>query len=437
MTRTELLLRSARIALAFGWIPLAYLGWLLVQRDPPDAAARERALGRFVANALETLGATFVKLGQIMGSRPDLLPPGIIASLARLQDQVAALPFEQIASVLAAEWTPAQRASLTLDETPLAAASVAQVHTAIDAEGRKLAIKVQRPEARHQIERDLAILTFVGKLADLVPDLRLLSIPGAIERFGAALSDQLDFRKEAANNRRFAKNFARQKKVRVPTLIDELCTERVLTMIFVEGVKATEPEKVGHLRTELAERGGRAILKMVFEDGFVHADLHPGNILLSADGTMTFLDTGLVAEMPPDLVRPWVDTFSSLAKRDGAWSAKLFYGFAPSAHVRDYDAYERDVTKYLAQYWEMRLGEVEVSQVVTGMMDVLRRHRVQVEPVFTVVNVALLVAEGLGKQLDPHIDLVMLAVPFLLAAQLTAPEGRPPLREPPPRSAVA
>ena len=377
-----------------------------------------------------------MKLGQILGSRPDLLPAGIIASFARLQDQVAPLPFSDIEAVLASEWTAEQRASVTLDPQPLAAASVAQVHTALTHEGRRLAIKVQRPEAASQIGRDLAILDVVGRLADLVPDLRLLSIPGAIERFGTALRDQLDFRKEAVNNRRFAKNFARERKVKVPELIDELCTERVLSMVFVEGVKATEPEKVGHLRAELAERGGRAILKMVFEDGFVHADLHPGNILLSEDGTMTFLDTGLVAEMPRDLVRPWVDTFSSLAKRDGAWSARLFYGFAPSAHVVDYEQYERDVTHYLAQFWEMRLGEVEVSQVVTGMMGVLRRHRVQVEPVFTVVNVALLVAEGLGKQLDPHIDLVMLAVPFLLQARLTAPEGRPPLREPPLRAEV-
>jgi ubiquinone biosynthesis protein len=432
----QLVLRTARIATALGWVPLAYLGWLLVQRDPPDGLEREKALGRCLARALEQLGATFVKLGQILGSRPDLLPAGIIASFARLQDQVAPLPFSDIEAVLASEWTAEQRASVTLDPQPLAAASVAQVHTALTHEGRRLAIKVQRPEAASQIGRDLAILDVVGRLADLVPDLRLLSIPGAIERFGTALRDQLDFRKEAVNNRRFAKNFARERKVKVPELIDELCTERVLSMVFVEGVKATEPEKVGHLRAELAERGGRAILKMVFEDGFVHADLHPGNILLSEDGTMTFLDTGLVAEMPRDLVRPWVDTFSSLAKRDGAWSARLFYGFAPSAHVVDYEQYERDVTHYLAQFWEMRLGEVEVSQVVTGMMGVLRRHRVQVEPVFTVVNVALLVAEGLGKQLDPHIDLVMLAVPFLLQARLTAPEGRPPLREPPLRAEV-
>lgn len=431
---SSLALRALRIGLRFAWIPLAHLGWLLIQRDPPDREARQVHVGELLASALESLGATFVKLGQIFGSRPDLLPHGILVALARLQDRVAALPVSTIEAVLDREWSPAQHADVTLDRAPLAAASVAQVHAATHRDGRRLAIKVQRPEARAQIERDLMVMRFFGRLLDLLPDAHLLSIPGAIERFGAALEGQLDFRQEADHNRRFAVNFAKVKKLRVPTLLPELCTERVLAMELVEGVKATEPEKVQGDRRDLAERGGRAILKMVFEDGFVHADLHPGNILLSADGTMTFLDTGLVAEMPPDLVRPWVDTFSSLAKRDGAWSAKLFYGYAPSAAVEDYDAYERDVTTYLAQFWEMRLGEVEVSGVVTGMMEVLRRHRVQVEPVFTVVNVALLVAEGLGKQLDPEIDLVMLAVPFLLSAQLTAPPGRPPRREPPPRA---
>jgi ubiquinone biosynthesis protein len=194
------------------------------------------------------------------------------------------------------------------------------------------------------------------------------------------------------------------------------------------GVKATDLDQVGGDRHELAERGGRTILKMVFEDGFVHADLHPGNIFLAADGTMTLLDLGLAAEIPEDMRRPWLDTFSALAARDGKRCAELFYVYAPSVGTRDYATYERDVMAYLTRLYGAKLAEVEVGAVVSGMMNVLRQHRVQIDPVFTVVNVALLVAEGLGKQLDPSVDLVLLAVPFLLAAQLTAPPGRPPRR---------
>lgn len=430
--RLALVWRTLEIARVLAWAPLSYVGWLLTRPVPRDAAddtlARERAMGRVLAVALESLGATFVKLGQILGSRPDLLPPGVLESMARLQDDVAPASPDEIESVLAAEWSAEQRASITLDPEPLAAASVAQVHRATMEDGREVAVKIQRPAARSQIERDLAVLGAVVRVLDLHPDLQLLSLPGSIDNFGDALRDQLDFRKEAANNRRFAHNFRRETKVHVPALVDAMSTDRVLTMELIRGVKGTEPEKVGHGRTELAERGGRAILKMVFEDGFVHADLHPGNIMLGEDGTMTFLDLGLVAEIPKDLLRPWVDTFSALAKRDGAWAAKLFYEHAPIALTTDYARYERDVTAFLSQYWDRRLGDVEVSAVVGGMMNVLRVHRVQIEPVFTTVNVAMLVAEGLGKQLDPSIDLVTLAVPYLVGAQMSAPPGRPPRR---------
>ena len=424
--------RALEIARVLAGVPLSYVGWLLTRPVPRDAAedtlAREQAMGRALARALERLGATFVKLGQILGSRPDLLPPGVLESMARLQDDVAPASLAEIEGVLGAEWSPEQRASITVDPEPLAAASVAQVHRATTEDGREVAVKIQRPAARSQIERDLAVLGAAVRVLDLHPDLHLLSLPGSVENFGDALRDQLDFRKEAANNRRFAHNFRREKKVHVPALLDELSTDRVLTMELIHGVKGTEPEKVGHGRTELAERGGRAILKMVFEDGFVHADLHPGNIMLGEDGTMTFLDLGLVAEIPKDLLRPWVDTFSALAKRDGAWAAKLFYEHAPIALTTDYAQYERDVTAFLSQYWDRRLGDVEVSAVVGGMMNVLRVHRVQIEPVFTTVNVAMLVAEGLGKQLDPSIDLVTLAVPYLVGAQMSAPPGRAPRR---------
>jgi ubiquinone biosynthesis protein len=431
-----LFLRFLRIAWALGTIPLRYLGRELTAESPPDREESERWVGELLASALESLGATFVKLGQILGSRPDLLPPGILLAMARLQDDVEPLAFDAIDRVLRREWGAAREAVDVAPE-PMAAASVAQVHAGTLATGERVAIKIQRPEARAQIERDLVLMALVARLLDLVPSLHLISLPGAVERFGDALHDQLDFRKEAANNRRLAHNFRREKQVQVPRLHDALCTSEVLTMELVHGFKATHPEAVGAgldeetrraARAELAARGGRAILKMVFEDGFVHADLHPGNILLSEDGTMTFLDLGLVAEIAPDLMRPWVDTFSALASRDGARAAELFYTYAPFADVEDYGQYERDVESYLARIYGARLAEVEVSVVVSGMMNVLRRHRVQVDPVFTVVNVALLVAEGLGKQLDPHVDLVLLAVPYLLAAQLSAPEGRAPNR---------
>jgi ubiquinone biosynthesis protein len=219
--------------------------------------------------------------------------------------------------------------------------------------------------------------------------------------------------------------------VEVPRLHPELCTRRVLTMEFIEGVRATEPEKVGHNGRELAMRGLDAILTMVFRDAFVHADLHPGNILLTKDGRVVLIDLGLVAEIEDDMRKPWIDTFMALMARDGQGAARLFYAYAPTVGVEDYATYEEDVTAFFDVFHGKALNEVEGGQVIAGMMDILRKHRVEVDPVYTVVHVAMVVAEGLGKQLAPELDLIQLAGPRLMEAMATCPPGRAPLREPP------
>jgi ubiquinone biosynthesis protein len=424
----RLLLRFFLIA----WICVRAVGryaWRRAGAGRLDTAARERLRGDVLAGTLERLGATFVKFGQILSTRPDLLGPGYIAALSRLQDRVPPAPFAEVEAVLAAELDAPRRARLIDVETePVAAASVAQVHRARLDTGALIALKVQRLDAAHQIERDLVLLSLGARLLDLLPTLHLLSLPGAVARFGAAMHGQLDFTREAANNRRFAANFAAVEGIGVPRLYDDLCTRRVLAMEFVHGVRATEPEKVGGDRVRLARRGGECILKMVFTDGFVHADLHPGNILLTPDGRVVLLDLGLVAEVPAEVMRPWCQTFMALAQRDGREVSRLFYVYAPSVATPDYAAYEGEVVRFFDDLYGKTIGEVEVSVVIAGAMAILRRHRVQIDPVFTVVNIAMLVAEGLGKQLDASLDMVQLAIPYLMQALATAPPGKPPLR---------
>ena len=429
-------MRFFSLCVRFAWIALVGCAALVsysarrVVRLRTSREAREELRGAVLADTLQRLGATFVKLGQIMSTRPDLLGPGYIAALSRLQDRVAPAPFPIVERVLDEDLDADQRARLAhVDPEPVAAASVAQVHRARLTDGSAVALKIQRPSARSHIERDLVLMGVFARMLDKLPTLHLLSLPGAIERFGEALHGQLDFRREADNNRRFARSFAAVEGVEVPALIDDLCTERVLAMEYVEGVRATEPEKVGGDRAALARRGAEAILKMVFTDGFVHADLHPGNILLTDDDRVVLIDLGLVAEIPASMMRPWCETFLALAQRDGRAVSRLFYVYAPSVATPDYTAYERDVVGFFDRLYGKSLGEVEVSTVIGGAMAILRRHRVQVDPVFTVVNIAMLVAEGLGKQLDPSVDMVQLSVPYLMQAMAGAPEGKPPLRD--------
>jgi ubiquinone biosynthesis protein len=387
---------------------------------------RELLLGQTLAGALERLGATFVKFGQILATRPDLLPDGVIRGLSRLQDAVPAAPFSVIEATLASELGERRRRFREISQEPIAAASVAQVHRGILDDGSVVAIKVQRPEAAGQIEGDLLLLAFGARLVDLLPGMKYMSVPGAVERFAHALRDQLDFRREASNNRKLAHNFAHDRKVGVPTLHDDLCADRVLTMEFIDGIKPTE---VRDDREGLAQAGFRCIAQMVFIDGFVHADMHPGNLMFTRDGRVFLIDLGLVAEIPEDMRKPWCDTFIAVALGDGHRAAELFYQYAPRVDGTNYGAFEADICAHLDSLRGRPLHELEVTEAVGKAMAILRKHKVQVDPIFTVVNLAMLVAEGIGKQLDPHFDVYTCAMPFLAEASLRYPTGRTPNRE--------
>lgn len=427
------------------WIGLVLIGALMsygvrrLFRGRMTVDQKERLRGEVMARACERLGATFIKFGQILSTRPDLLGPGYIEPLSRLQDRVRPESPRAIEKLLTRELGERRIHLASLDPVPLAAASVAQVHVAVLDSGEKVAVKVQRPGVDRKIEGDVAILTFWAKVLSLLPALKPLSLAGAAGHFGEALKGQLDFLREADNNRRFAFNFKDVEGMAVPRVHPGLSTRRVLTMEFIEGVKGSEPEKVGGDRARLARIGAGAILKMVFTDGFVHADLHPGNIILTPDHRVVMIDLGMVAEIPGELMRPWIQTFMALSQQNGAEVARILYVHAPEVgrprKARgddddfDYAAYEADCVAWFNRWAGKPLGEIEASVVVTGVMGILRRYRVRIDPSFTVVQVALLVAEGLGKQLDPSLDIVQLAFPILVKAVVANPVGREPKRE--------
>ncbi len=426
----RLALRSLVVAFVVFGAVLRYAA-LRLTRGRLSKEQRNALRGVELARLLERLGATYVKFGQILSTRPDLLPVEVTDALAKLQDQVAPERYEAIARVLQEELGEAGLAKLgKVDPTPVAAASVAQVHRAILPSGRAVAVKVQRPSVEAHVERDLTLLSLGARFVDKIPTVHLLSLPGAVDRFADAMRQQLDFRIEAENNRRFARNFEDTDTIAVPELVDELCTRRVLVMEFVEGVRATDPERVGGDRKVLAQAGLDAILRMVFRDAFVHADMHPGNILLTHDGRVVLIDLGLVAEIPDEMRRPWIETFVALSQYDGAQAARLFYGHAPSVGDCEFAAFSRDVEAHFDTFVGKSLGDIEASKVIADTMEILRRHHIQIDPVFTVVNIAMLVAEGLGKQLDPTLDILTIALPHLAEAMMNAPEGRPMLREP-------
>ena len=401
------------------------LGWLLLLVTLRDKAVRQRWFARRLTQTLIDLGATFVKVGQIMSTRPDLFPPHIIKGLSKLQDDVGAFAYRHIERAFLDEFqqTPDELFA-DFDRRPIASASVAQVHRASLHDGREVAVKVRRPGLEHVVSFDLSVMRLVAKVMSIIPTVRLFAPVESVDEFARAIRMQIDLSIEADNNRRFHEYFKGNSDVTFPVLEEALCSPRVLTMSFLDGVKILEFQRVDTDPSRLAKIGFQTLLQMVFEDGFVHADLHPGNILIVPDdeggherAKVAILDLGLTAELDQTHRVAFARYFAGFAQGDGKVMAKLMADLSPSSGVEDYEAYEADVVAFTKRYLGKALGEVQVSAVAFDMMNILRRHRVRVNPTFTMCNIAIAVTEGIGKQLDPSLDLMKEALPFFMKLQ--------------------
>jgi ubiquinone biosynthesis protein len=388
-------------------------------------AARQAWFGDCVFALFRDLGATFIKIGQIMSTRPDLLPPYVIFALQRLQDDVGPFPFGLVQKTIESDFgRPLKDLFVEFEPRPIASASVAQVHKARLPGGEEVAVKVRRPNIEELCAFDLGVIRLYAAILEHIPSLRLLAPVESVNQFGRAIAMQLDFTIEAANNRRLQKNFASEPDVIIPRLYDTLCSKRVLVMEFIHGNKILSAGNSGLKPRRLGQLGFRIMLKMVFADGFVHADLHPGNILVTPEGKVALLDLGLVAELDNQHRTVFARYFAAWAQGDGKTMADIMVRYSPSMAIADPTGFSAAVQEFVNRYHGKRLGEVEIARVVYEMMAILRRYRVRVNATFTMVNIAIAVTEGIGKQLDPTLDLMNEAMPFFLAMGLDHPLPR-------------
>ena len=411
-------IRSLQIATATALASARFAGaWLRVRRAGDDALAR--AAGRTLVELCTRLGATFIKVGQIASTRADLLPRPLIAELATLQDRVPSFPFDVVRRTIESELgAPLEAIYAQFDVAPVAAASVAQVHRAVlHAGGVVVAVKVRRPDIVDKVRLDRSILLVVARLLErLVPSLRLVSLESAVRAFCDAVEEQIHFTQEAANNARFSANFRDDPDIAFPRLYPAACSDAVLTMEFIEGVREAELEAHGVDVHRVVAAGMRCVCRMIFLHGFVHADLHAGNLRFFAPGRVVLLDVGLIGRLTDDDRITTAQTLYAFATGDGRTVARMFYEHAPYKATPDYAAYEREVVALVDSLYRRGLGSMQVTVEIGRIFDVLRRHRVHARSHMTMVNLALMAAEGLGKRLDPGLSLTDEALPYLAEA---------------------
>lgn len=397
-----------------------------VRADAAGLSAPER-----LRILLQDLGPTFIKLGQVLSSRPDLVPTAFQRELARLQDDVAPLPFAEIRGQLEKAWNgPPEQSLASIDEKPLATASIAQVHRARLGDGRAVVVKVQRPHLVKTIRADLDLLYLLARLLDATVEEMALYRPVEIVRaFEAALLDELDFRIEARNARAIAANFADDPRVHIPEIIDELSGREVLVMEFCRGVKITDITRAdaSGAGTHDVEAVLRTVLdiafRMAFIDGIFHADPHPGNVLVSPDGRICILDFGLVGRLTANMQQNLIQLSMAVATRDAETTARLVYRIGRPVERVNLHEFRDHVSDLMGRYLVRRLDEVDAASLVNELMDTAIRYKIRVPPDYALLAKAAVTIEGIVRTLKPDLDITPTIMPY--AQQLLAERYSP------------
>ncbi|GAA1152343.1 ABC1 kinase family protein [Nocardioides aquiterrae] len=355
---------------------------------------------------LEAMGPTFIKLGQLLSTRFDLLPPSYTTALSRLQDEVEPFDVDIVRTTIADELGSEARHLFTdFDPEPVAAASLGQVHRAALRNGREVAIKVQRPGVRDEVRADLETLARIATVADKGSDLgRTYGFARLLHEFERSLRLELDYRREARNLLRFGDLTSSYDLLVVPEPVLELTSGRVLTMDFVEGRKVTDVGPLGLLDLDahaIVEQLFSAYLKSILEDGFLHADPHPGNVLVTPDGRLAILDLGMVATIPPRLQEKVVRLLVAIGDDNGEQAARVLADMGEPLERYDANAFRDDVTHLVSE--AVATGpELQAGRVLVDLSRVSGAHGLRPPPEMSMVGKALLNLDQTTLHLDPE-----------------------------------
>jgi ubiquinone biosynthesis protein len=366
--------------------------------------------------SLDDLGPTFVKFGQLLSTRSDILPEGVLFELQKLQDTVKPMPAGTAQTIIERELhAPVEELFARFDPEPLGSASIGQVHRAVLRGEEIVAVKVQRPEAPGRVESDLELMRDFADFLDRRFGQRILvDVRSLVAEFETVIRRELEYAAEAAHARRFAANFAGTPVV-IPKVYLELSTSRVLTLQYVEGTRFRDIRPLlltPSERRRVASMGADAIFKMAFEDGFFHGDPHPGNLLLTPEGDLALLDFGMVGYMSRGDIEALSRLFVAVIQRDAGAALRGLesLGVRYTPEVRP--DLERDLREFLNKYSGLSVGEVTLGQALSELIALARRYRLRVPPVFPLLTKALVTAEGLARAIDPTINVYEVARPY-------------------------
>lgn len=375
--------------------------------------------------ALEQLGPTFIKLGQVLSTRQDLLPDAYRQELARLQDAAAPVPAAAITAVIERELGAApQNVFASFDSAPLASASLGQAHAATLADGTEVVVKVRRPRVVEEVALDLEIIANLAVRAERHWEAAAdYDLAGIADEFARTLRAELDYLAEGRSAERFRANFASDPGIHIPRVYWESTTSRVLTLERIRGIKVSDLDALdaaGVDRTELALRFARAVAKMVFEDGFFHADPHPGNILIEPDpglpgGRIGLIDFGMVGTVDRQLRDDLAGFLIALSRKDSGAAARSLADLARGRAPVDLGQLASDLAPAIRLFADRTLAEVHLGALVREVLGVVRRNRLQLPREVALLLRMVVMAEGLAVSLDPQLEFVSVLGPYAQA----------------------
>ncbi|MDA8141293.1 MAG: AarF/ABC1/UbiB kinase family protein [Desulfobacteraceae bacterium] len=373
---------------------------------------------------LEELGPTYIKLGQVLSTRPDLVSVEFVNEFAKLQDMVPPFGFEEFAKTLTEELgRPHEFLFAELDPTPLASASIGQVHRARLHNGDQVVIKVQRPGIEKIVEVDLEIMLHLATLAERhIEELSFHRPVKIVEEFARTLEKEMDYTIEASSMERVAVQFLGSTTVYVPKVYRDHSTKRVLTIEFVDGIKVSDVER---LRTAgldpklITERGADILFKQIFNFGFFHADPHPGNIFVLPDNVICLLDFGMMGAVDRGTRENFVRLVDAVIRRDEPRTAEVLLWISEWDDEPDRIRLEKDVADFIGQHLYRPLSEIHLSKLLQHLLEIATKNRMRVPPDTFLMFKALSQVENIARQLDPQFDIIEAAAPFVRDIKLS------------------